>query len=453
MADSDSAASHESANVFISYSRKDKDFAVRLTDALKAAGKQSWIDWDNIPLTAQWQDQVNQGIDSTDVFVIVVSRNSLVSEHCNKEMEKARLQHKRIVPVVLQEIDIKAVAGEWFQKPWEQMARDNWAEIQKWQWLTFQENDDFTQSLAKLIVMIDKDLNYVQTHTQWLKRAQDWDKKGRNESLMLRGDELQEAEEWLFRSVTKEPPPSKLHQEFIEASQKADKRRRTLEAELVNQAKTAEARANKFRNRFLYFLVLVTAVGISAYLGGRGSQIHAEDETARSDDATSWSPDETRVLTIDTARSDKLVYVWDDVTGEKLLTLVGHTDTVRDAAWSPDGTKIATASIDNTARIWDAATGKELLRFTEHTDHINVIAWSPDGTRLVTGGDDRIARVWDATTGKVLTTFDLHDSAITSAHWAHDGSEIITTDHNRRTYIWDATTGKEKVGFSGTGRS
>src|SRR5579862_2248192 len=33
--------------------------------------------------------------------------------------------------------------------------------------------------------------------------------------------------------------------------------------------------------------------------------------------------------------------------------LLGHEDRVRSVAWSPDGTKIATASADRTARIWE----------------------------------------------------------------------------------------------------
>ncbi len=38
--------------------------------------------------------------------------------------------------------------------------------------------------------------------------------------------------------------------------------------------------------------------------------------------------------------------------GGTLLTLIGHGDSVYSVAWSPDGSKITTASRDGTARVW-----------------------------------------------------------------------------------------------------
>jgi hypothetical protein len=43
------------AEVFISYSRKDKDFVRRLGDTLVASKRDPWVDWKDIPLTAEWQ--------------------------------------------------------------------------------------------------------------------------------------------------------------------------------------------------------------------------------------------------------------------------------------------------------------------------------------------------------------------------------------------------------------
>jgi WD40 repeat protein len=56
---------------------------------------------------------------------------------------------------------------------------------------------------------------------------------------------------------------------------------------------------------------------------------------------------------------------------------------------------VVTSSEDRTARIWDAATGAERLRLVGHTDQVISAAFSPDGASVVTGSYDRTARIWD----------------------------------------------------------
>ncbi|GHH52305.1 nSTAND1 domain-containing NTPase [Lentzea cavernae] len=79
---------------------------------------------------------------------------------------------------------------------------------------------------------------------------------------------------------------------------------------------------------------------------------------------------------------------------DRTRALMGHTGEVRGVAWSPEGTRLATASEDGTTRIWDAVTGDEVLRLSGHPRGVRDMAWSRRGDRLSTVSDDGLHRVW-----------------------------------------------------------
>ena len=69
------------------------------------------------------------------------------------------------------------------------------------------------------------------------------------------------------------------------------------------------------------------------------------------------------------------------------MALKGHKKEVYSASFSPDGTRIVTASKDGTARIWDAKTGQPIgrLKIEGHEDPVHAAAFSPDSARVITG--------------------------------------------------------------------
>lgn len=61
-----------------------------------------------------------------------------------------------------------------------------------------------------------------------------------------------------------------------------------------------------------------------------------------------------------------------------VLTLLrGHANNVLDLAWSPDGTRLASASVDNLVIVWDVKAGRQVQALAAHHGHVKGVAWDP----------------------------------------------------------------------------
>ncbi len=89
-----------------------------------------------------------------------------------------------------------------------------------------------------------------------------------------------------------------------------------------------------------------------------------------------------------------------DPYGNFVNTLTSHSDTVTDVKYSPDGTKLASASMDKTIKIWDTSTGMVLHTLLGHTDIPRSLDWTPDGTKLISV-ENTDMYLWDVTTGNL----------------------------------------------------
>jgi WD40 repeat protein/serine/threonine protein kinase len=74
----------------------------------------------------------------------------------------------------------------------------------------------------------------------------------------------------------------------------------------------------------------------------------------------------------------------------------GH-DQIDSLAISPDGSRVAIGGIvSGTLSIWDVRRGRLLVTLGGHVSGVGALAWTPDGTRLVSASRDRTVRIWDS---------------------------------------------------------
>jgi TolB-like protein len=175
-----------------------------------------------------------------------------------------------------------------------------------------------------------------------------------------------------------------------------------------------------------------TRVRITAQLieAATGMHLWAERYDRQLADALSVQDEVARqivtVLAVHVRKADNSARLWDTATGQQVSVLQGHADIVLNAAFSPDGRRIATASSDSNGRIWDAATGQEIAALQGHADRVLSVAFSSDGRRIVTASDDNSARIWDAKTGQQVAALQGHTSPVWTATFSPDGQRIVT---------------------------
>jgi len=138
-----------------------------------------------------------------------------------------------------------------------------------------------------------------------------------------------------------------------------------------------------------------------------------------------FSPSGEKIVSAGHGTRDKTARIWNAVSGREERRLVGHTEQVTSAVFSPVGKKIVTTSEDKTARIWDAESGKELQKLVGHSWHVNSASFSPDGKRIVTASS-KIVRIFDVESGEELQKWEGHPRSIRSVAFSPDGKKVVT---------------------------
>ncbi|EFO80256.1 WD-40 repeat-containing protein [Oscillochloris trichoides DG-6] len=163
----------------------------------------------------------------------------------------------------------------------------------------------------------------------------------------------------------------------------------------------------------------------------------AELEQRRNLDGTSYplysiafSPTQSNLLV--TSGQDALIHVWDVASGREERTLFGHSNSILQLAFAPNGAFLASASSDTSIRIWDVAAGQELFSLHDHSGAVFRIAFTPDSAGLISAGYDRSIRRWDLPM--------VHGQAVYGVAYSPDGRMIVSTANGKDLKVWDATS-------------
>jgi energy-coupling factor transporter ATP-binding protein EcfA2 len=215
-------------DLFISYSRQDKEFVQSLHDALKASHYSAWVDWQDIAPTTEWWKEIEEGIEAAHTFIFVISKDSILSKYCCKEINYAAEHGKRLIPILRRKDFARS---------------DMHPKISRHQWLTFQEGDDFEQSFAQLVKAIETDLDSEKQRTRLELKAIEWEQNQRDPSFLLRGAELEKVRRWIDNSITLQSPLTNLQEEYLHASKA--KETESLSAELSLRKITPQEYKNR----------------------------------------------------------------------------------------------------------------------------------------------------------------------------------------------------------------
>ncbi|KZP02070.1 WD40 repeat-like protein [Athelia psychrophila] len=145
--------------------------------------------------------------------------------------------------------------------------------------------------------------------------------------------------------------------------------------------------------------------------------------------------------------------VWDTATGEELVKMARMDGALAfSVAFSYDGSRIACGTNRSTVYVWDSVTGARVIGPLSHSGsstYVNVVAWSTDGHCLLSGCRTGEVILWNITSpngNQPITKIhhpgcSQHENPLSSLVFSSDGSQIASCSRRGDVHAWDSKTG------------
>ncbi|MGF1568235.1 MAG: CHASE2 domain-containing protein [Nodosilinea sp.] len=199
----------QTLDVFLIADPADLDFARRLNNTLQLQGKSTWFEPAGQGGTLdtssgqESQSAAREALENAQNGLVILSPQALKNPHCLADLDAALALHKRIIGVA--NGPVTGVNLPPFLAP---------GPI-----VDFQDQEgDFSSNFGELYRILESDADHVARHTRLLVRALEWDSASRDDSLLLRGKALDQANTWLGQAEGKVPAPTATQLDYITAS-------------------------------------------------------------------------------------------------------------------------------------------------------------------------------------------------------------------------------------------
>jgi WD40 repeat protein len=412
----------DKVRAFISYSRRDIGFAQRLRTNLIETSADAYLDTFDIAAGEAWRERLSRLIERADCVVVVLTPASVASDICRWEVEHAESLTKRLIPVVLEDVDLSLVHPA--------IARRNFVFMR-----TPQEEAD---GLQRLCAAIEVDVAWLRAHTRYGERALEWDDAGRAPRLLLRGVDIREAENWRdARPLAAQISP--IQSAYITASRRASgfrQRMWIIGSSTVAVATVVLAVVALIQRQHAVAERNLALLTESRFLANAAEKRRVEGDAAGAIELALWGlPADPKAANARPVSPEAQRVLYESVL-ERRETKVfrGHRGALTSVGFDADGKRVLTTSRDGFAAVW-TLDGARVASLGDHGGQVHTAFANSDGHRVVTVAHNGVAALWKADGTLVANLQKQSDVAIRvaaaalGAPWfaigGHDGSVRI----------------------------